>query len=129
MNVGHRQRNGTTLRLILMKNPACACNIMMVGFEFGDTVKNVKTGKGPSTVASLIKLVQQFEETGSLDDRIRSRRPNLRKTRSARIAAEMETLASASAVGTERAWEAGRRLGLPPSLIRLCMKRLLVQSY
>ncbi|GFT29561.1 hypothetical protein NPIL_668581 [Nephila pilipes] len=27
--------------------------------------KNVKTGKGPLTAASLTKLVQQFEETGS----------------------------------------------------------------
>ncbi|GFT66595.1 hypothetical protein TNCV_2737841 [Trichonephila clavipes] len=31
--------------------------------------KNVKTGKEPSTVVRLIKLVQRFEETGSNEDR------------------------------------------------------------
>ncbi|GFT75688.1 hypothetical protein NPIL_362081 [Nephila pilipes] len=36
--------------------------------------KSVKIGKGPLTVAGLIKLVQRFEETGSLDDRVRSGR-------------------------------------------------------
>ncbi|GFV99571.1 uncharacterized protein TNCV_5079351 [Trichonephila clavipes] len=40
--------------------------------------KNVKTGKGPSTVVRLIKLVQRFEETGSLKERVRSGRPSLR---------------------------------------------------
>ncbi|GFY00247.1 hypothetical protein TNCV_4710491 [Trichonephila clavipes] len=40
--------------------------------------KNVKTGKWPSTVVHLIKLVQQFEETESLEDPVRSRRPILR---------------------------------------------------
>ncbi|GFT88860.1 hypothetical protein TNCV_906731 [Trichonephila clavipes] len=34
--------------------------------------KNVKTGKGLSTEARFIKLVQRFEETGSLEDRVRS---------------------------------------------------------
>ncbi|GFT14928.1 DUF4817 domain-containing protein [Nephila pilipes] len=79
--------------------------------------KNVKTGKGPLTVAGLTKLVQRFEETGSLKDRVRSGRPSLRQTRSARVAAEMET-ASESAVGAGSAREARRRLGLPPSSIR-----------
>ncbi|GFX71007.1 hypothetical protein TNCV_2706101 [Trichonephila clavipes] len=32
----HGQRNGT--KLCLLANPAAACNITMVGFEFGDTV-------------------------------------------------------------------------------------------
>ncbi|GFV42932.1 hypothetical protein TNCV_4954421 [Trichonephila clavipes] len=40
--------------------------------------KNVRTGKGPSTVIQLIKLVQRFEETGSLEDQVRSGRPSLR---------------------------------------------------
>ncbi|GFV66155.1 hypothetical protein TNCV_2900811 [Trichonephila clavipes] len=40
--------------------------------------KNVKTGKGPSTMVRLIKLVQRFEESGSPEDRVRSRRPSLR---------------------------------------------------
>ncbi|GFU53758.1 hypothetical protein NPIL_652101 [Nephila pilipes] len=40
--------------------------------------KNVKTGKGPLTVAGLTKLVQRFEETGSLEDRVRSGQPSLR---------------------------------------------------
>ncbi|GFX42593.1 transposable element Tcb2 transposase [Trichonephila clavipes] len=39
---------------------------------------NVKTGKGPSTVVCLIKTDQRFEETGSLEDRVRSGQPNLR---------------------------------------------------
>ncbi|GFV58280.1 hypothetical protein TNCV_1272421 [Trichonephila clavipes] len=36
MNGGHGQRNIMTL--FLLTNPASACNITMVGFEFGDTV-------------------------------------------------------------------------------------------
>ena len=32
--------------------------------------KNEKTGLGPLKVASLTKLVQRFEETGSLEDRV-----------------------------------------------------------
>ncbi|GFT67192.1 hypothetical protein TNCV_783441 [Trichonephila clavipes] len=36
MNGGHGRRNGTTL--CLLTNPASACNITMVGIEFGDTV-------------------------------------------------------------------------------------------
>ncbi|GFU94436.1 hypothetical protein TNCV_2644241 [Trichonephila clavipes] len=40
MNGGHEQRNGTTLCLLM--NPASACDITMVGFEFGDTVRDVK---------------------------------------------------------------------------------------
>ncbi|GFX47202.1 hypothetical protein TNCV_2747781 [Trichonephila clavipes] len=40
--------------------------------------KNVKSGKGPSTVVRLINLVQRFEETGSLEDRVRSGKPSLR---------------------------------------------------
>ncbi|GFU33307.1 hypothetical protein TNCV_1158641 [Trichonephila clavipes] len=37
MNGGHGQRNGTILRLLT--NPASACNITMVGFEFEDIVE------------------------------------------------------------------------------------------
>ncbi|GFU98601.1 hypothetical protein TNCV_3654321 [Trichonephila clavipes] len=40
--------------------------------------KNVNTGKGPSTVERFMKLAQRFQETGSLDDRVRSGRPSLR---------------------------------------------------
>ncbi|GFW88581.1 DUF4817 domain-containing protein [Trichonephila clavipes] len=79
--------------------------------------KDMKTGKGPLTGAGLIKLVQRFEETGSLEDRERSGRSSLKQTRSVRVAAEMETLASESAAGTNSVLEAGRRLGLPPSSI------------
>ncbi|GFT42833.1 hypothetical protein NPIL_658361 [Nephila pilipes] len=68
-------------------------------------LKNVQTGKGPSTVADLIKVVQRLEETGSLEDRVRSGRPSLRQTLSVR-----ETLASDSSVGSNSAREAGRRL-------------------
>ncbi|GFU56311.1 hypothetical protein TNCV_582451 [Trichonephila clavipes] len=39
--------------------------------------KIVKIGKGPSTVVRLIKFVQRFEETGSLEDRVRSERQSL----------------------------------------------------
>ena len=79
--------------------------------------KNVKTGQGPLTVAGLTKLVQRFEETGSLEDRVRSRRPSLRQTRSAIVAAEMKTLASESAAATSSARETGKRLGLLPSTV------------
>ncbi|GFX52468.1 transposable element Tcb2 transposase [Trichonephila clavipes] len=40
--------------------------------------KNARTGKGPSTVLRLIKLVQRFEETGLLEDRLSFGGPNLR---------------------------------------------------
>ncbi|GFX96168.1 hypothetical protein TNCV_2290571 [Trichonephila clavipes] len=44
--------------------------------------KDMKTGNGPShthtTVVRLIKLVQRFEETGSLEDRVSSGRPSIR---------------------------------------------------
>ncbi|GFS73092.1 hypothetical protein NPIL_48091 [Nephila pilipes] len=40
--------------------------------------KNVKIGKGPLIVAGLTQLVQLIEETGSLEDRVRSGRPSLR---------------------------------------------------
>ncbi|GFU18321.1 hypothetical protein NPIL_496151 [Nephila pilipes] len=66
--------------------------------------KNVQTGKRPLTVADLIKLVQQFEETGSLEDRVRSGRRSLRQTLSVLEAA------SESSVGSNSAREAGRRL-------------------
>ncbi|GFS39148.1 hypothetical protein NPIL_558721 [Nephila pilipes] len=67
--------------------------------------KNVQTGKKPLTVADPIKLVQRFEETGSLEDRVSSGRPNLRQTLSV-----SETLASESSVGSNNAREAGKRL-------------------
>ncbi|GFT74240.1 DUF4817 domain-containing protein [Nephila pilipes] len=67
--------------------------------------KNVQNGSRPLTVADLIKLVQRFEETGSLEDRVRSGRPSLRQTLSLR-----ETLASEFSVGSNSAREAGRRL-------------------
>ncbi|GFU17561.1 uncharacterized protein NPIL_260081 [Nephila pilipes] len=50
-------------------------------------------------------------------DRVKSGRPSLRQKLSARIAAELETLASESSAGTSSPREAGRRLGLPPSSI------------
>ena len=65
--------------------------------------KNVKTGQGPLTVAGLTKLVQRFEETGSLENRVSSGLPSLRQTRSVIVAAEMEALASESAAGTSSA--------------------------
>ncbi|GFS97516.1 hypothetical protein NPIL_676891 [Nephila pilipes] len=67
--------------------------------------KNVKTEKRPLTVEGLTKLVQRFEKTGSLKDRVRSGRPSLRQARSARVAAEMETLALESAAKTSSARE------------------------
>ncbi|GFW73595.1 hypothetical protein TNCV_1540501 [Trichonephila clavipes] len=41
MNGKHRQRYGTTL--CLLTNPASACNLMMVGFEFGDIVIELRS--------------------------------------------------------------------------------------
>ncbi|GFS29166.1 hypothetical protein NPIL_655631 [Nephila pilipes] len=81
-------------------------------------LKNVRTGKGPLTVAGLIKLVQRFEGDESLEDGVKSGIPSLRQTLSTRITAEIETLASESATRTSSAQEGGRRLGLPPSSIR-----------
>ncbi|GFT96806.1 uncharacterized protein NPIL_168841 [Nephila pilipes] len=86
----------------------------------------IHTGKRPLTVADLIRLVQQFEETGSFEDRVRTGRPSLRQTRSVRVAAEMET-ASESAAGTSSARKAGRRLDLPPSSIRNILRGVLNQ--
>ena len=88
----------------------------------------MNTGQGPLTVAGLTKLVQRFEETGSLKNRVRSGRPSLRQTRSAIAAAEMETLASVSAAGTNNAQEAGRRLGSPPSSVRNILYGVLNQN-
>ncbi|GFV09451.1 hypothetical protein TNCV_3158491 [Trichonephila clavipes] len=39
MNGGHGHRNGTTLCLLM--NTASACNITMMGFEFGETMEPV----------------------------------------------------------------------------------------
>ncbi|GFS98429.1 DUF4817 domain-containing protein [Nephila pilipes] len=89
--------------------------------------KNVKSGNRPLTVAGFTKLVQRFEENGSLQDRVRSGRPSLRQTRSARVAAEMETLASEYAAGTSSAREAVRRLEFPPSSIRNILHGVLNQ--
>jgi hypothetical protein len=80
--------------------------------------KNVRSGKGPLTVPGLIKLVQRFEETGMLEDRVRAGRPRLREARAPRVAAEIETLATDSTAGTSSAREAARRLGLSPSSVR-----------
>ncbi|GFU35434.1 hypothetical protein NPIL_637421 [Nephila pilipes] len=71
--------------------------------------RNVKTEKGPLTMADLIKIVQRFEETGSLEDRVMSGRPSLRQTRSTRVAAELEALASESAAGISSAREVGNK--------------------
>ncbi|GFU42612.1 hypothetical protein NPIL_493361 [Nephila pilipes] len=73
------------------------------------------------------KLVQQFEETGSLENRVRSGRPSIRQTSSVRVAAGMETFASKSTAGTRNAREAGRRLGLPLSSIRNILHGVLNQ--
>ncbi|GFS29181.1 hypothetical protein NPIL_500961 [Nephila pilipes] len=66
--------------------------------------KNAKTGKGSLIVAGLIKRVQRFVETGSLEDR-----------------------RSESAAGSSSAWEASRSSGLPPSLIRNILHGVLNQ--
>ncbi|GFV25285.1 DUF4817 domain-containing protein [Trichonephila clavipes] len=80
--------------------------------------KNVKSGKGPLTPSSLLKLVKHFEETGKLEDRARAGRPCLKEARTSCIAVEMEAIASEAAAGTNSAREAARRLGLPPSSVR-----------
>ena len=86
----------------------------------------MKTEQGPLTVAGLIKLVQRFGETGSLEDRARSGRPSLGQTLSAFVAAETDTLASESAAGSSSAREAGRRL--PLSLIWNILHGVLIQD-
>ncbi|GFT73210.1 hypothetical protein TNCV_459381 [Trichonephila clavipes] len=80
--------------------------------------ENVKSGKGPLTPSSLLKLVKHFEETGKLEDRARAGRPCLKEARTSCIAVEMEAIASKAAAGTNSAREAARRLGLPPSSVR-----------
>ncbi|GFT32486.1 uncharacterized protein TNCV_4484771 [Trichonephila clavipes] len=87
--------------------------------------KNVKSGKGPLTLAGLLKLVKRFEETGKLEDRARAGRPCLKETRVPCIAVEMEAIASEAALGTNSAREAARRLGLPPSSVRNILRRIL----
>ncbi|GFV83420.1 hypothetical protein TNCV_3055671 [Trichonephila clavipes] len=42
--------------------------------------KNVKSGKGPLTLAGLSKLVKRFEETGKSEDRARAGRPCLKRS-------------------------------------------------
>ncbi|GFV69843.1 hypothetical protein TNCV_1204281 [Trichonephila clavipes] len=63
-------------------------------------------------MVGLIKLVYRFEETGSLEDAARFGRLSLRQTRSARVAAEKETLASESAARASSARESGKRSGI-----------------
>ncbi|GFT74444.1 integrase catalytic domain-containing protein [Trichonephila clavipes] len=87
--------------------------------------KNVKSGKGPLTPASLLKLVKHFEKTGKLEDRARAGRPCLKEARTSCIAVEMEAIASEAAAGTNSAREAARRLGLPPSSVRNILRRIL----
>ncbi|GFT64510.1 DUF4817 domain-containing protein [Trichonephila clavipes] len=62
--------------------------------------KNVKSGKGPLTLAGLLKFVKRFEETGKLEDRARAGRPCLKEARGPCIAVEMEAIASEAASGT-----------------------------
>ncbi|GFY21332.1 DUF4817 domain-containing protein [Trichonephila clavipes] len=86
--------------------------------------KNVKSGKGPLTPAGLLKFVKRFEETGKLEDRARAGRPCLKEARAPCIAVKMEAIAS-GASGTNSAREAARRLGLPPSSVRIILRRIL----
>ncbi|GFT65479.1 hypothetical protein NPIL_192681 [Nephila pilipes] len=93
-------------------------NVALLKFRLQE---NVKTGKGHLTVAGLIKLVQRFEETGSCKIlTIKSKADTF---------GEIETLESESAVGTSRAREAGRRLGLPPSSIRNILMEFLISIH
>ncbi|GFT28300.1 DUF4817 domain-containing protein [Trichonephila clavipes] len=87
--------------------------------------KNVKSGKGPITLAGLLKLVKRFEGTGKLEDRAQAGRPCLKEARAPYIAVEMEAIASEAASGISSAREAARRLGLPPSSVRNILRRLL----
>ncbi|GFX00427.1 DUF4817 domain-containing protein [Trichonephila clavipes] len=87
--------------------------------------KNVKSGKGPLTLAGLLKLVNRFEETGKLEDPARAGRPCLKEACSPCIAVKMEAIASEAASGTSSAREAARRLGLPPSSVRNILRRIL----
>ncbi|GFW28516.1 DUF4817 domain-containing protein [Trichonephila clavipes] len=87
--------------------------------------KNVKSGKGPLTLAGLLKFVNRFEETGKLEDPARAGRPCLKEACSPCIAVKMEAIASEAASGTSSAREAARRLGLPPSSVRNILHRIL----
>ncbi|GFU01645.1 DUF4817 domain-containing protein [Trichonephila clavipes] len=89
--------------------------------------KNVKSGKGPLTLAGLSKLVKRFEETGKSEDRARAGRPCLKEARAPCIAVEMEAIASEAASGTSSDREAARRLGLPPSFVHNILRRILQQ--
>ncbi|GFU37146.1 DUF4817 domain-containing protein [Trichonephila clavipes] len=87
--------------------------------------KNVKCGKGPLTLAGLLKLVNRFEETEKFEDPARAGRPCLKEACSPCIAVKMEAIASEAASGTSSAREAARRLGLPPSSVRNILRRIL----
>ncbi|GFX82303.1 hypothetical protein TNCV_973151 [Trichonephila clavipes] len=56
------------VNLVFMNKESVTFALRKIGLQ-----KNVKTGKGPSTVVRLIKLVQRFEETGSLEDCVKIR--------------------------------------------------------
>ncbi|GFW84888.1 DUF4817 domain-containing protein [Trichonephila clavipes] len=88
--------------------------------------KNVKSGKGPLTPAGLLKFVKRFEETGTLEDRARAGRPCMIEARAPCIAVELEAIAPKAALGTSSAREAARRLGLPPSSVRITI--IIVES-
>lgn len=65
--------------------------------------KNMRVGKGSLLVIGFIKLVQRFEENGTLENLVISERPCLIKACLPRVASEMETFVSDSAVGTSNA--------------------------
>ena len=52
---------------------------------------NLKSGKGPLTMVDLLKIVQRYEETGTVEDHVKSERPCLRNACLPRVAVEMET--------------------------------------
>ena len=76
-------------------------------------------------MAGLLKVLQRFEDTGAVGDLERSGQPCLRNARPPFVPAEMEGLASELEAEISSAREVARRIGLPPSLVRNILHRIL----
>lgn len=89
------------------------------------TAKGLKTKKGPMSCSGILKLVQRFEDTGSLEDRPRSGRPSLAESRITEVETTMNALAAESSMGSSSARKAGRILNVPDSSIRRILHGIL----
>lgn len=49
-------------------------DLLNLALKLYRTMLDIKKGKGPTTLTTLKKMLKSFDETGSLEDRLKSRR-------------------------------------------------------